>query len=92
MLSVYDGNGAVMLSQDYASPKTTLGDVNGDSMEDIIVYYVGTGMSVDVISNGKQTTLATALDIGIAGARGSHPLRFRTCKLFWAIPAANSWP
>jgi WD40 repeat protein len=63
-VSVYDGNGAVMLSQDYQSPKTTLGDVNDDGMEDIIVYYVGTGMSVDVISNGQTTTLATALDIG----------------------------
>ncbi len=63
-LSVYDGNGAVMLSQDYSSPKTTLGDVNGDGMEDIIVYYVGTGMSVDVISNGQKRTLATTLNIG----------------------------
>jgi hypothetical protein len=58
-VSVYDGNGAVLLSQDYGSPKTTLGDVNGDGTEDIIVYYLGTGMSVDVISNGKITTLAT---------------------------------
>jgi hypothetical protein len=63
-VSIYDGNGALMLSQDYQSPKTTLGDVNGDGMEDIIVYYVGTGMSIDVISNGKKTTLATALNIG----------------------------
>jgi hypothetical protein len=63
-VSVYDGNGAVMLSLDYSSPKTTLGDVNGDGMEDIIVYYVGTGMSVDVISDGQARTLATALDIG----------------------------
>lgn len=64
-VSVYDGNGAVMLSQDYQSPKTTLGDITGDGMEDILVYYIGTGMSVDVISNGKLTTLATALDIGM---------------------------
>jgi hypothetical protein len=63
-VSIYDGNGALMLSQDYQSPKTTLGDVNNDGMEDILVYYVGTGMSVDVISNGKKTTLATALNIG----------------------------
>ena len=63
-VSIYDGNGGVMLSLDYDSPKTTLGDVNGDGMEDIIVYYVGTGMSVDVINNGQTTTLATALDIG----------------------------
>jgi WD40 repeat protein len=63
-VSIYDGNGAVMLSLDYDSPKTTLGDVNGDGMEDIIVYYVGTGMSVDVIEDGQTRTLATSLDIG----------------------------
>jgi WD40 repeat protein len=63
-VSIYDGNGAIMLSQDYRSPKTTLGDVNGDGMEEVIVYYFGTGMSVDVINNGQTTTLATALDIG----------------------------
>ncbi|HUE98467.1 MAG TPA: PQQ-binding-like beta-propeller repeat protein [Anaerolineales bacterium] len=63
-VSVYDGNGAIMLSLDYQSPKTTLGDVNGDGMEDIIVFYVGTGMSVDVIINGQAKTLATSLNIG----------------------------
>ena len=63
-VSVYDGAGAVMLSLDYDSPKTTLGDVNSDGMEDIIVFYAGTGMSVDVISNGQTATLATSLDIG----------------------------
>ncbi|HET6822345.1 MAG TPA: hypothetical protein VFH34_06830 [Anaerolineales bacterium] len=63
-ISIYDGSGEVMLSLDYDSPKTTLGDVNSDGMEDIIVYYVGTGMSVDVITNGQTTTLATNLDIG----------------------------
>jgi WD40 repeat protein len=63
-VSVYDSNGATMLSLDYQSPKTTLGDVNGDGMEDIIVYYVGTGMSVDVIHNGQVKTLAASLDIG----------------------------
>lgn len=63
-ISIYDGSGEVMLSLDYDSPKTTLGDVNSDGMEDIIVYYVGTGMSVDVINNGETTTLATNLNIG----------------------------
>ena len=63
-VSVYDGNGAVLLSTDYQSPKTTLGDVDGDGMEEIIVYYVGTGMSVDVIKDGQATTLANSLNIG----------------------------
>ena len=63
-VTVYDGNGAVMWNFSYNSPKTTLGDVDGDSVEDIIVYYVGTGMSVDVISKEAQKTIATALDIG----------------------------
>jgi len=63
-VSIYDSNGGILLSQEYQSPKTTLGDVNGDGMEDIIVYYLGTGLSVDVITNGQTTTLATALDIG----------------------------
>jgi hypothetical protein len=63
-VSLYDGNGANLLSLEYSSPKTTLGDVDGDGMEDIIVYYVGTGMSVDVIRDGQATTLATSLDIG----------------------------
>src|SRR5215208_481377 len=31
-VSIYDGNGAVMLSLDYGSPKTTLGDLDGDSV------------------------------------------------------------
>lgn len=63
-ISVYDGNGEVLLSQDYQYPKTTLGDVNGDGMEDIIVFYLGTGMSVDVIQNGQITPLANSLNIG----------------------------
>ncbi len=44
--------------------KTTLGDVTGDNVEDVVVYYVGTGMSVDVISKGKQQTIAQTLNIG----------------------------
>src|SRR5438093_829799 len=38
-VSIYDGNGAVLLNQVYQYPKTTLGDVNDDGIEDIIVYY-----------------------------------------------------
>lgn len=63
-ITVYDGSGNTQFSFDYSSPATTLGDINGDGIDDIIVYYVGTGMSVDVISKGQQSTLATVLDIG----------------------------
>lgn len=65
-LSIYDGNGAVILSQDYRYPKTTLGDVNGDGLEDIIVYYLGDlGYAVDVITNGQKKTLAQSLNTGL---------------------------
>ena len=63
-VTVYDGSGNVMWSFPYSSPKTTLGDVNNDGVEDIVVYYVGTGMSVDIISKGQVTTLAQTLSIG----------------------------
>jgi PQQ-like domain len=64
-VSVFDGTGTSLWSFDYSSPKTTLGDVNGDNVEDIIVYHVGTGMSIDTIVNGQQTRLADALSIGL---------------------------
>ncbi|MCE9647890.1 MAG: PQQ-binding-like beta-propeller repeat protein [Chloroflexi bacterium] len=63
-VSVYDGSGSRIWNFPYSSPKTTLGDLNGDNVEDIIVYYVGTGMSVDTIINGQQARLAETLDIG----------------------------
>ena len=63
-VSVWDGNGESLFSFGYSSPKTTLGDADGDGVEDIIVYYVGQGMSVDVISRGAQKTIATSLNIG----------------------------
>lgn len=63
-VSSYDGSGNVIWTLPYQSPKTTLGDVNGDGVEDVVVYYVGTGMSVDVISKGQATTLAQSLNVG----------------------------
>ncbi len=63
-VAIYDGTGAVMADLPFSSPKTTLGDVDGDGVEDIIVYHVGTGMSVDVISKMQQKNLANLLDIG----------------------------
>ena len=63
-VAVYDGSGAVMTDLPFSSPKTTLGDVDGDGVEDIIVYHVGTGMAVDVISKMQQKNLANLLEIG----------------------------
>ncbi len=63
-ITLFDGNGNTQFSFDYSSPATTLGDVDGDGVDDIIVYYVGTGMSVDVISKGQQSTLAQTLNVG----------------------------
>ncbi|HXQ35291.1 MAG TPA: VCBS repeat-containing protein, partial [Anaerolineales bacterium] len=63
-VSVYDGNGTTIFSQDYQYPKTTLGDINADGMEDIVVFYLGDlGYSVDTIINGEASTLAESLSI-----------------------------
>jgi WD40 repeat protein len=63
-VSVYDGNGTILFSYPYSSAKSTLGDVNGDGVEDIVVFHNGRGMSVDVISKGRATTLVEGLSIG----------------------------
>jgi len=65
-VSVYDGSGNLLFSRDYQFPKTTLGDVNGDNREDIVVFYLGDlGYSVDTIINGETSTLAQSLNIGL---------------------------
>jgi hypothetical protein len=64
-ITVFDGAGNVLWDLPYSSPKTTLGDVNSDGIEDIVVYYIGTGSSVDIISKGQVTTLAQNLSIGM---------------------------
>ena len=64
-VSVYDSNGSVVFTKDYQFPKTTLGDINADGMEDIVVFYLGDlGYSVDTIINGETSTLAQTLTIG----------------------------
>jgi len=40
-VTIFDGNGKNLLSQNYQYPKTTLGDVDGDNKEDIVVFYLG---------------------------------------------------
>jgi WD40 repeat protein len=58
---VYNGDGSILWSFNYSIPKTSLGDMNGDNVEDILVFYPG---GLDVIINGQVSTLATAMNIG----------------------------
>jgi len=60
-ITVYNGDGSTLWSFDYSIPKTSLGDVNGDGVEDIIVFYPG---GLDVIINGQASTIASGLSIG----------------------------
>jgi len=65
-VTIYDGGGNVLFSREYQYPKTTLGDMNGDNKEDVIVFYLGnSGYAVDVITNGEVSTLADSLQIGL---------------------------
>src|SRR5690606_35844273 len=65
-VTIFDGSGNVLFSKDYQYPKTTLGDVNGDNREDLIVFYLGDlGYAVDVINDGQVSTLAQGLTVGL---------------------------
>ena len=63
-VTVYDGGGNIIQNFAYSAPKTTLGDVDGDSVEDIIVFHIGTGAAVDTIIKGQQSTLTETLPLG----------------------------
>jgi len=59
-VSVFDGSGNLLYGYAYPASKTTLGDVNGDNVEDIVVFYSN---NVDVISMGQVSTLTNDLDM-----------------------------
>ncbi|NTU55261.1 MAG: VCBS repeat-containing protein, partial [Anaerolineales bacterium] len=61
-LSVLNENGEPLFGFGYQSMKTTLGDVTGDNVEDIVVYHAGNGMSVDVIIKGEPRELVNTLN------------------------------
>jgi len=67
-ITVFDANGNTLINLNYDSFKitTTLGDLNGDGVEDILVYYAGTNVggetSVDAILKGQPTTIAGPLN------------------------------
>ena len=61
--SIYDSDGNSLASFDLGAAKSTLGDVNGDGVEDIVLFQVFPPM-VQVVSKGQATTLVdTAIDI-----------------------------
>lgn len=51
--SIYDGNGTILQSWDITSAKSTMGDVNGDGVEDVVIYQV-TSPNVVIISKGQM--------------------------------------
>ncbi|HSG44107.1 MAG TPA: PQQ-binding-like beta-propeller repeat protein [Anaerolineales bacterium] len=60
-LTVLDENGDEIFSFNYQGMKTTLGDVDGDNVEDIVVFHFN---AVDKISKGKRYELGNLLSIG----------------------------
>ncbi|MBN2549806.1 MAG: PQQ-binding-like beta-propeller repeat protein [Anaerolineales bacterium] len=55
-LSILDGSGNLLLEKSYPAPLvTTMGDVNGDSREDVVALYrAGSGANVAMISKGEE--------------------------------------
>ena len=59
-VSIFDGSGNVLLSQDYQYPKTTLGDVNGDNQEDIVVFMDSTDEAFNGLPGGANLSIHAA--------------------------------
>ncbi|MCZ2121220.1 MAG: PQQ-binding-like beta-propeller repeat protein [Anaerolineales bacterium] len=60
-VTVYNGDGSQLWSLNYPTPKTTLGDINNDNVEDIVVFYSN---GVDTIINGQASTVTTGVNLG----------------------------
>ncbi len=74
-VTVFDPNGNLICGSNYKQPKTSLGDVDGDGVEDIIVFFLSSstseagtttsqGFSVDVWSKCHPSTFASDLSTG----------------------------
>ena len=61
--SIFDGSGNLIASFDMGFGKSTMGDVNGDGVEDIVLFQPFTPM-VQVINKGQATTLIETIPIG----------------------------
>lgn len=64
-LGVYDANGSPLFGRDFRSPlATTLGDVNGDGAEDVVVFArLESSPAVTVIANGETLWTAQVADV-----------------------------
>lgn len=58
-IAVFDASGNKTQDYIYDRAKTTLGDVNNDGVEDMVVFYSSNGGSLDTIVNGQQSTIAS---------------------------------
>jgi hypothetical protein len=61
--SIFDGAGNLTASFDMGFGKSTMGDVNGDGVEDIVLFQPFTPM-VQIVSKGQAATLVETINIG----------------------------
>ncbi len=61
--SIYDGAGNLIGSYDIGFGKSTMGDVNGDGVEDVVLFQPFTPM-VQLVSKGQASTLLDTISIG----------------------------
>lgn len=61
--SIFDASGNLIASFDIGFGKSTMGDVNGDGVEDVVLFQPFMPM-VQVVSKGQAATLAETINIG----------------------------
>jgi hypothetical protein len=61
--SIFDSTGNLTASFDMGFGKSTMGDVNGDGVEDVVLFQPFTPM-VQVVSKGQAVTLLDTISIG----------------------------
>ena len=59
-ITAFDEQGTILWSKGYSQVKTTLGDVSGDGVEDVVAFY---NSSVDIINKGQASTIAQSLSL-----------------------------
>lgn len=66
--SIFDGTGNSIFSQNFSTIKSTMGDVNGDGVEDVILFE--SGWKVNMINKGELVTVSERVqNIGVNPSR-----------------------